>query len=495
VLPGATIIAQQAGTGQKFSAVSNSSGEYLFAQLPVGVYSLSVSAASFKQSALPRIDVHASDRLRCDFMLEIGDRTEVVTVEADTGSVQPESAEIRDIVGRQQVIDLPVKGRQFLDLAMLSAGVVRPPGGTRGDAMQQAGNLVNVLGQRSGHNLYLMDGVAITDEHFNNIVIAPSIDAIEEFNIEKTSYAPEFGGKSGAVINVISRSGANSFHGSLFEFFRSDLFDAKNFFDSAAVPIPPFRQNQFGGSLGGPVRKNKTFFFLSYEGQRVHKSLTQTFSVPTAAMRKGGFSDLPTIYDPTTSTNGQCQPFPNNQIPGGLDPVAVTLLSRYLSLTCLELRRTSSRRETSAPVVTNTAPVSTISSQERTPRTRERHFSMPGKPIRSDLGIAGELSAWLRPLPEYAGDQWSRGLDARIQRECAERIAVRVAHSCRRTDQPQRWKRLCRANWTARCDKECAGCRISTGLLRRPVHDHGGPSLVHVSKQPRFGVLRQRDLA
>src|ERR1700681_484166 len=106
---------------------------------------------------------------------------------------------------------------------MLSSGGVRPPGGTRGDAMQQAGNLVNVLGQRSGHNLYLMDGVSITDEHFNNMVIAPSIDAIEEFNIEKTSYSPEFGGKSGAVINVVTRSGSNSLHGSLFEFVRNDV--------------------------------------------------------------------------------------------------------------------------------------------------------------------------------------------------------------------------------------------------------------------------------
>ena len=181
---------------------------------------------------------------------------------------------------------------------MLSPGVVQPPGGTRGDALQQAGNLVNVLGQRSGHNLYLMDGVAVTDEHFNNIVIAPSIDAIEEFNIEKTSYAPEFGGKSGAVINVVSKSGSNNFHGSLFEFVRNDIFDAKNFFDAAASPIPPFRQNQFGGSLGGPIRKNQTFFFLSYEAQRIRKSLTQTFSVPTAAMRAGDFSGLPTIYDP-----------------------------------------------------------------------------------------------------------------------------------------------------------------------------------------------------
>ena len=325
VLPGAIIIAEHLTTGQKFSAVTNSAGEYLLPQLSVGVFSLTVTAADFKQSSLPRLEIHASDRLRRDFTLEVGNRADVVTVLADSVGVQLSSAEIRDVIGRQQVQDLPVKGRQFLDLAMLSPGVVKPPGGTRGDAMQQAGNLVNVLGQRSGHNLYLMDGVAITDEHFNNMVIAPSIDAIEEFNIEKTSYAPEFGGKSGAVINVVSKSGSNNLHGSLFEFVRNDTFNAKNFFDAAAAPIPPFRQNQFGGSLGGPVRKNQTFFFLSYEAQRIRKSLTQTFSVPTATMRVGNFSGLPTIFDPTSGR----QPFLNNQIPTGrLDPVAVALLAQ-----------------------------------------------------------------------------------------------------------------------------------------------------------------------
>jgi hypothetical protein len=325
VLPGATIVAEHVTTGQKFSALANSAGEYLLPQLPVGVFSLTVSAANFKQSSLPRLEIHATDRLRRDFILEVGNRADVVTVLADSDGVQLSSAEIRDIIGRQQVQDLPVKGRQFLDLAMLSPGVVQPPGGTRGDAMQQAGNLVNVLGQRSGHNLYLMDGVAITDEHFNNMVIAPSIDAIEEFNIEKTSYAPEFGGKSGAVINVVSKSGSNNLHGSLFEFVRNDIFNAKNFFDAAAAPIPPFRQNQFGGSLGGPVRKNQAFFFLSYEAQRIRKSLTQTFSVPTAAMRAGNFAGLPTIFDPSNNR----QPFLNNQISSQrLDPVAVALLAQ-----------------------------------------------------------------------------------------------------------------------------------------------------------------------
>jgi hypothetical protein len=200
------VVARQTETGQKFTAVSNSSGEYLFAQLPVGGYAILVSAANFKQSALPLIEVHTSDRLRRDFTLEIGDRTEVVTVQIEAGGVQLESAEIRDVIEHQQVVDLPVKGRQFLDLAMLSPGVVRPPGGTRGDAMQQAGNLVNVLGQRSGHNLYLMDGVAITDEHFNNMVIAPSFRAEAynllnhpNFNIPgRIAFTPNFGTISSA---------------------------------------------------------------------------------------------------------------------------------------------------------------------------------------------------------------------------------------------------------------------------------------------------------
>ena len=325
-LPGVTVVLQQTETGQQFTTTSNNTGEYLFAQLPLGVFSLTAGAANFKQAALARLELHAGDRLRRNFVLEVGNSTEILTINADAGAVELASAEIRDVVQQRQVIDLPLKGRQYLDLAMLSEGVVRPPGGTRGDAMQQAGTLINVLGQRSGHNLYLVDGVAVTDEHFNNSVIAPSIDAIQEVSIQKTSYAPEFGGKSGAVINVVTRSGSNTPHGSLFEFVRNDVFDARNFFDSSEQPLPPFRENQFGGSFGGPVVKNRTFFFMSYEGERVRKSLTRTSSVPTAAMRAGDFSGLAPIYNPNGAPRA---PFAGNRIPGTLlDPVAVALLAR-----------------------------------------------------------------------------------------------------------------------------------------------------------------------
>jgi hypothetical protein len=327
----ATVVAEQTVTGLKYTSVANSSGEFLFGQLPIGAYKVSATAQGFKQSVLSNVEVHIGDQLRHDFTLEVGDQAEVVIVEASSGEVQLESAEIKDVIQHEQVIALPLRGRQFLDLAILSEGVVRPPGGTRGDALQQAGTLVNVLGQRSGHNLYLVDGVSVTDQHFNNMVVAPSIDSISEFNISKTSYAPEFGGKSGAVINVVTKSGSNGFHGSAFEFVRNNTFDAKNFFDSATAPIPPFRQNDFGATVGGPIAKNKTFFFLSYEGQRVRKSLTQTYFVPTDAMRSGIFPASAIIYDPSSGTR---TPFPTDSQGNYIisstrfDPVASALLAK-----------------------------------------------------------------------------------------------------------------------------------------------------------------------
>ena len=326
LVAGATVIAIEEGSGARNTSTTNAAGEYLFPQLAVGSYRLTADRDGFKQSVINHVQVHIADKLRYEFNLEVGDRNEVLTIEAAAASVQLESAEIKDVIQQEQVIALPLRTRQFLDLAILSEGVVRPPGGTRGDALQQAGTLVNVLGQRSGHNLYLVDGVSVTDQHFNNMVIAPSVDSIQEFNIDKTSYAPEFGGKSGAVINVVTKSGSNGFHGSLFEFVRNDIFDAKNFFDSPTASIPPFRQNQFGGTIGGPIVKEKTFFFLSYEGQRVRKSLTQAFTVPTEQMRAGIFPSATTIYDPV---GGARTPFTGNQIPATrFDPVAVVLLDR-----------------------------------------------------------------------------------------------------------------------------------------------------------------------
>jgi hypothetical protein len=221
-------------------------------------------------------------------------------VEGSAGLLQLQSAEIKDVIQNEQVVDLPLKGREFLELTLLSEGVVSPPGGTRGDALQQTGKLINVMGNRTGHNLFLVDGVNVTDEYFNNVVLSPSTDAISEFNMLKTNYNAEFGGKSGAVVNVITKSGSNAFHGSAYEFLRNDIFDARNFFAQPSVATP-FRENQFGATFGGPILRDKTFFFLNYEGQRIRNSLSQQFNVPTSAERSGDLTGLITSFkDPFT---------------------------------------------------------------------------------------------------------------------------------------------------------------------------------------------------
>jgi Carboxypeptidase regulatory-like domain len=323
VIAGAMIAAVESSTHLKYTTRTNASGEFLLAQLPVGEYALTVNVDGFKQAVQSRIPLHAGDHLRQAFTMELGDQSDTVIISAAPGLLQVESAAIRDTVEQQQVINLPLKGRQFIDLVGTTPGITHAPSGTRGGALQQTGQTWGILGQRGGHNLYLVDGVSVTDEYYNNLVLNPSVDSIREFSVDQTSYNAEFGGKSGGVVNVITKSGSNQFHGSLFEFVRNDVFNAKNFFNSPTQPNPPFKQNQFGGSFGGPIQRDKTFFFVSYEGQRTHQSLTRLLTVPTDAERAGNFTGTGiTVTNPDTGT-----PFANDTIPT-IDPVAAAILAK-----------------------------------------------------------------------------------------------------------------------------------------------------------------------
>src|SRR3984893_8664956 len=251
IVPGATVVALQVATQQKHTATTNDAGQYLLPQLPLGDYRLTINAQGFKEAIQENVVLHVGDHIRQDFSLQLGDASQSVTVESNGGLLQVESEEIKNVIQNEQVVDLPLKGREFLELAILSPGVVNPPGGTRGDSLQQTGKLINILGNRTGHNLFLVDGVSVTDEYFNNVALNPSVDAVSEFNIAKTNYNAEFGGKSGGVINIITKSGTNNFHGSVYEFLRNNIYDARNLFTPASVS-PPFRENQFGAALGGP---------------------------------------------------------------------------------------------------------------------------------------------------------------------------------------------------------------------------------------------------
>ena len=325
-IPHATVTALNVETQAKFTTATSDAGEYLLAQLAPGEYTLTASAQGFQQAVQEHFALHVNDRAHEDFSLKVGDIAQAMIVQVAPGTVQAESAEVKDVVLNQQVVNLPLKNREFLQLTLLSEGVVNPPGGTRGDALQQTGSLINVLGQRTGHNLFLVDGVSVTDEYFNNVVQNPSPDEIQEFMIDKTDYDAEFGGKSGAVVNIITRAGTNQPHGSVYEFVRNNIFNARNFFDPAGQPAPPLQGNEFGAAVGGPVIKDSTFFFANYDGQRIRNTVADLFNVPTLAQRAGNFSGGPTIHYPGTSI-----PIPGNNLANDptlhLDPAAVALLN------------------------------------------------------------------------------------------------------------------------------------------------------------------------
>jgi opacity protein-like surface antigen len=325
VLPGVIVVAEQRESGARIERVTDGEGRYFLPSLRTGTYTLTAELSGFRRTIRSNVTLRLGQNLGVDFELEAGGVTEEIVVTGGEPLLRTTNAEISDVIENRQVVQVPLNGRNFLALAQLSDGVVLPPGGTRGDALQQAGPLPNVGGQRSGHNIYLLDGFKVTDELFNNLVINPSVDSIEEFKIQKSQYPAEFGGKASALINVATRSGANEFRANVFEFGRHDRFDARNYFAPKDQPVPYLRQNQFGGTIGGPIVRNSTFFFASYEGQRGRRSLTRTFSVPAAAVRAGDFSALGTICDPTAPAG--CVPFPQNRIPAGrIDPIAAAFL-------------------------------------------------------------------------------------------------------------------------------------------------------------------------
>jgi hypothetical protein len=328
VLPGATVTATHPASGTVVERITDEEGRFFLPALRIGQWDVVTTLSGFAIQAQRGLVLEIGRSLSIEFTLGVESITERVVVATTAPLLQTTTAEISDVIENREVVQLPLNGRNFMALAQLSDAVVIPPGGTRGEALQQAGPLPNVGGQRSGHNIYLLDGTKVTDELFNNMVLNPSIDSIEEFRIQKSMYAAEFGGKASALINVATKAGSNAFHGSLFEFHRDDAFDSANYFQPAGQDVPPLRQDQYGGSLGGPIVQNRSFFFGSFEGQRMKRSLTRTFSVPSAAVRTGDFSGFGTICDPLTiPTAGVCTPFRDNRIPSNrIDPIATAFL-------------------------------------------------------------------------------------------------------------------------------------------------------------------------
>ena len=330
VIVGASVEAVNGKTGYRRSQITTSAGAYHFA-LPVGEYELQVTKTGFAQHVQSAIQLNVSQTARLDIQLRVAREKDTVNVTADAALVDAGSNVIGNLVTGRQLVDLPLNGRNFTQLGLLQPGVAPLTQGlaTAGGSLR-AGQAYAVNGQRPESNAYLLDGVSNLNRVDGGYSLKIPVDAIQEFRILTQTAPAEYGGTSGATTTVVTRSGGNEFHGSIYEFLRNDHLDSRNFLAST---VEPLKQNQFGATIGGPLRKNKDFFFAYYEGFRNREGVTQSATVPSDAQRNGDFSGL---RDPQT---GQLiplinyfsgQPFPNNQVPlQAQDPLARSLMQFY----------------------------------------------------------------------------------------------------------------------------------------------------------------------
>ena len=308
VVPAASVTATAVGTNIKTSTRTDASGNYVITPLKIGEYSVAVEAQGFKKETRARVVLQVQDRLRVDFTLQVGALTEAVNIEAEVPVVQTESSALGDVIGSRQITDLPLNGRDYTQLATLTTGVAKITengGGINGSTTAtngNAGGAFAVNGTRGNLNNFMLDGVDNNSNDNAGNILRTSVDAIEEFKVQTSNYSAEFGRSGGAVINATIKSGTNEFHGTAFEFLRNSALDARGFFEQPDQPKAPFKQNQFGGTLGGPIKKNKLFFFGDYQGTRVRAATTDIVTVPTPAEINGDFSGagIAQIFDPAT---------------------------------------------------------------------------------------------------------------------------------------------------------------------------------------------------
>jgi hypothetical protein len=337
VVPNVNVVAQSLTTSAEYSAPSDNSGNYLIRSVPPGSYTLRVEAQGFKTWSVREVTVAIGDRLRQEVHLETGQLTQTVEVKAETPALQSESSTLGGLIDSTAVANLPLNGRNFIALTQLVAGANDAAPADRGVDDRRRSSGVAVNGQSSTFNNFLIDGMDNNERFIGSVIVRPSIDALAEVKVQTSQYSAELGRTAGGVINMITKAGGNEFRGTLFYFFRNEKLDARNFFARPQDPKPAYKQNQFGGSIGGPIIKNRTFFFSDYESFRLRQATTIIRTVPTAAMRQGNFSGVNAVFDPTSQAPDPLRPggfirsrFPNDTIPvSQVDPVGLNVVSLY----------------------------------------------------------------------------------------------------------------------------------------------------------------------
>ena len=351
-VPDVAIAAVNQATGIRRETKSSAGGSYTVALLPPGDYSIAAQKAGFRPLTRKGINLQVDQVARIDLGLEVGTMAESVEVSAEAPLLDQATSSLGQVIDQSKITNIPLNGRSSFRLVQLTPGVLGAPSsnGQFGDVPVNTmdDSIISINGGRSKTNEIMIDGVPSTTGYVNEMTTIPSVDAAQEFKLQSSNLSAEWGRLGGGVINVSTRSGGNQIHGSLFEFLRNSAFDANEFFNKkAGKGKPPFRMNQFGFALGGPVRfgrlydgRNKTFFFADYQGTRWRRGDIFIGSVPSALQRAGNFSQTfnasgapLTIYDPFSTQPDPANPskfirsaFPGNAIPASrLDPVALKI--------------------------------------------------------------------------------------------------------------------------------------------------------------------------
>ncbi|HST22583.1 MAG TPA: carboxypeptidase regulatory-like domain-containing protein, partial [Blastocatellia bacterium] len=311
-------------SGEVRTITSSDSGEFAISALAPGSYRLEVEQTGYKKY-IQTVTLKVNQELRLDLSLEVGSLAEQVVVTAPQAPLKKDSPAIGTVIENRQITQLPLDGRNFLELSLLVPGAVPAAPGSAGSV--RGDFAFNVNGQREDSNSFLLDGVYNIDPKLNTFGVKPPVDAIREFEMLTSNYDASFGRNAGAQVNVVLKSGSNAYHGTAYEFFRNAVLDARNFFAPADQKDPRYQRNQFGFSFGGPIIKNKTFFFADYEGTRIREGITRVTNVPTLAERNGDFSQ--SLFAPPVIP-GLGFPFPGNRLPAeAINPIGRAIANLY----------------------------------------------------------------------------------------------------------------------------------------------------------------------
>lgn len=284
-VPNAKVSVINEATNVASNSQTDAVGSFLFPSLPIGLYRIEVTAPGFETGVVKDLKLEVASVVTKNVQLKVGQVTEQVVITADAALVETATNAMGQVINDKTVQDIPLNGRHFTDLSLLTPGTITPPAnGFLSAPLRGQGSFgINTAGAREDTTNWLVNGINFNDNVQNQITFQPPIDTLAEYKIDNSTFPAQYGRNSGAIVNLATRSGTNDYHGEAFEFFRNNDLDARNFFNPAPLPQGSFKRNEFGADLGGPIKKNKIFFFLAYEALRQHQGLTVVSTVPTAA--------------------------------------------------------------------------------------------------------------------------------------------------------------------------------------------------------------------